>query len=164
MRILLTILLIIPTHIFAASNAETVNQIVAKYSTQCDAKQDAVEYGEVIPEAARLIVSDNSLYEIQITAEGEKATVLFADFSCPTIGASGWCGSSGCEVYIIVDGVSYQTRGWKPFTVTESEEVFVMLPRSGGACGRSNGSPCYRVTIWDADEVKFNTFGGFSGN
>ena len=66
-RILLTILLIIPTHIFAASNAETVNQIVAKYSAQCDAKQDAVEYGEVIPEAARLSVSDDSLYEIQIT-------------------------------------------------------------------------------------------------
>ena len=164
MRILLTILLIIPTHIFAASNAETVNQIVAKYSTQCDAKQDAVEYGEVIPETARLSVSDDSLYEIQITAEGKKATVLFVDFSCPTIGASSWCGSSGCEVYIIVDGVSYQTRGWKPFTVTESEEVFVMLPRSGGACGRSNGSPCYRVTIWDENEGEFNTFGGFSGN
>ena len=163
MRILLTILLILPTHIFATSNAETVNQIVAKYSTQCDAKQDAVEYGEVIPEAARLSVSDDSLYEIQITAEGKKATVLFVDFSCPTIGASSWCGSSGCEVYIIVDGVSYQTRGWKPFTVTESEAVFVMLPRSGGACGTHNGAPCHAVTVWDESENTFNSIGGLLG-
>jgi hypothetical protein len=156
MRILFAILLILPTHVFAASNTDIVNQIVASFSAECSALQDDAQNGETFYELVPVIVSDESIYEIQITSNGKMATVLFSDFSCPGVGASSWCGSSGCEVFIIVDGVSYETRGWKPFTVAHGEEVLVMLPRSGGACGIENGAPCYTVTIWNENDKEFN--------
>lgn len=82
------------------------------------------------------------------------------DFACRNVGASCWCGSSGSSgytAYVVVDGVSYQSRGWKPFSVTKNDAVFVMLAKSGGACGTQNGAPCYDVTVWDKNGAKFNS-------
>ena len=153
------LLLLLPTYSFAASNSEIVTQIVAGYSVQCSAEQEDAEDGEVISEIVPITVPSQSLYEIEITEDGKLATILFADFSCPNWGASYWCGSSGCAVYIIVDGVSYRTRGWKPFSVTRGEEVLVILPKSGIACDQYNAAPCFAVTVWDESETTFNSIG-----
>jgi hypothetical protein len=155
-RIILIIFLLIPTYLFAASDSEIVDQLLEPYNLECSAETGDVKLGEVISEIVPVTVDSGSVYEIKITASGKKATVLFSDFTCPGHG-NYWCGSSGCDVYIIIDGISYQTRGWKPFVVKEGEEVFVMLPKSGGACGLHNGGPCYSVAVWDESENTFNT-------
>ena len=137
-----------------------INKLLEPYNLECSAEIGNVEPGDVISEIVPVTVSNESIYEIKITAGGKKATVLFADFTCPGHGAF-WCGSSGCSVYIIVDGViHYKNRGFKPFSVTKDDEVFVMLPRSGGACGTHNGAPCHAVTVWDESENTFNSIGG----
>ena len=162
MRAILTaiaLLITLPTHLLAATDREIINQILEPYNLECSAEIGNVEPGDVISEIVPVTVSDESIYEINITAGGKKATVLFADFTCPGRGAF-WCGSSGCSVYIIVDGViHYKNRGFKPFSVAEDDEVFVMLPKSGSNCGKSNASPCYRITIWDVEDIEFNIVG-----
>ena len=136
-----------------------INRILEPYNLECSAEIGNIGRGEVISEIVPVTVSDESIYEINITADGKKATVLFADFTCPGRG-SFWCGSSGCSVYIIVDGkIHYKNHGFKPFSVTEDDEVFVMLPKSGSNCDKSNASPCYRITIWDVEDSEFNIVG-----
>tara|TARA_R110000796_G_scaffold84030_1_gene183467 strand:- start:475 stop:969 length:495 start_codon:yes stop_codon:yes gene_type:complete len=159
MRTILIIFLILPSHLFAASNSDIVSQITADYSAECTTEQKRINTNETDAIAAELSVLDENVYQMKITAGGKQATVLFADFSCPNVGASYWCGSSGCAVYIIVDGVSYQTRGWKPFSVTRGKEVLVILPKSGIACDQYNAAPCYAVTVWDESETTFNSIG-----
>ena len=162
MRAILTaiaLLVTLPSHLFAASNSDIVSQITADYSTECTAEQKRIIANEMDAIAPKLSVPDENVYQMKITAGGKQATVLFADFSCPNVGASYWCGSSGCAVYIIVDGVSYQTRGWKPFSVTRGKEVLVILPKSGIACDQYNAAPCYAVTVWDESETTFNSIG-----
>ena len=162
MRTILTtiaLLVTLPTQLFAASNSDTVSRITADYSTEYTAGQERISNKEMDAISAELSVPDENVYEMKITAGGKQATVLFADFSCPNVGASYWCGSSGCAVYIIVDGVSYQTRGWKPFSVTRGKEVLVILPKSGIACDQYNAAPCYAVTVWDESETTFNSIG-----
>ena len=162
MRAILTaiaLLVTLPSHLFAASNSDIVSRITADYSTECTAEQQRISTNAVDAIAPELSVPDENVYQMKITAGGKQATVLFADFSCPNVGASYWCGSSGCAVYIIVDGVSYQTRGWKPFSVTRGKEVLVILPKSGIACDQYNAAPCYAVTVWDESETTFNSIG-----
>ena len=156
MRIFFGIFLLFPTHLIAATDSEVINHILEPYNLECSAEIGGVEPGEVISEIVPVTVSSESIYEINITADDKKATALFADFTCPGRGAF-WCGSSGCSVYIIVDGIiHYKNHGFKPFSVTEDDEVFVMLPKGGGACGMHNGAPCYAVTVWDERSQKFN--------
>jgi len=162
MRAILTaiaLLVTLPSHLFAASNSDVVSRITADYSTECTVEQERISTNEVDAIAPELSVPDENVYQMKITAGGKQATVLFADFSCPNVGASYWCGSSGCAVYIIVDGVSYQTRGWKPFSVTRGKEVLVILPKSGIACDKYNAAPCYAVTVWDESKTTFNSIG-----
>ena len=162
MRAILTaiaLLVTLPSHLFAASNSDVVSRITADYSTECTVEQERISTNEVDAIAPELSVPDENVYQMKITAGGKQATVLFADFSCPNVGASYWCGSSGCAVYIIVDGVSYQTRGWKPFSVTRGKEVLVILPKSGIACDQYNAAPCYAVTVWDESKTTFNSIG-----
>ena len=162
MRAILTaiaLLITLPSHLFAASNSDIVSRITADYSTECTVEQERISTNEVDAIAPELSVPDENVYQMKITAGGKQATVLFADFSCPNVGASYWCGSSGCAVYIIVDGVSYQTRGWKPFSITRGKEVLVILPKSGIACDQYNAAPCYAVTVWDESKTTFNSIG-----
>ena len=155
----IALLVTLPTQLFAKSNSDTVKRITAEYSTECTAEQERISTNEVDAIASELSVLDENGYQMKITAGGKQATVLFADFSCPNVGASYWCGSSGCAVYILVDGVSYQTRGWKPFSVTRGKEALVILPKSGIACDQYNAAPCFAVTVWDESETTFNSIG-----
>ena len=95
----------------------------------------------------------------------KEATVLYANPRCPQIG-SGWCGTSGCTSYVIVDGISFQTEGFEPMSVAVSEDsVVVIVPRSGGGCVNTNGQTpsnnvsCYSVAVWDDAAKTFNSIG-----
>jgi hypothetical protein len=115
--------------------------------------------------AVRITVHDDSIYEIDITADGKKATVFYANPLCPQIG-SAWCGSGGCKSYVIVDGVSFEAFGGMPTSASASENnVVVLVGRSGGACVNTNGRKpsnnvsCYSVAVWDDQSKTFNSIG-----
>ena len=167
-RYIFILVILLPAHVFAGTTESTLQYILDVYQAECVASQK--ESMEVVPEgedlsAVRIKVHDDSIYEIDITADGRKATVLYANPWCPQIG-SAWCGSSGCTSYVIVDGVSFQTEGFKPVSVAVSESsVAVVVPRSGGACVNTNGVQpsnyvsCYSVAVWDDESRTFNSIG-----
>lgn len=157
MRIVFIISILFPSYLVAASDKETINQILATYNLECSVEAGSVEKGDLITEIIPVTLGSGSIYEIEITTGGKKATVLFSDFKCLEK-RSFWCGSGGCSVYIIVDGkMHHKSRGFKPFSVQKDDRAFVMLPVSGGVCRMRNGAPCYGVMIWDEYGQKFNS-------
>ena len=149
----------------AASNEETLQYIISDYQNQCEKAQEEfrdIDYEEGDPVVAELELSEDNIYEITIDKDGKTATVLHAAFTCTNVGRS-WCGSGGCDTYVIVDGVSYTAWGWKPVSVQVADSYVVLVPRSGGAChnsldiGTSNADPCYTVAAWDSFLKTFNS-------
>jgi hypothetical protein len=149
----------------AASNEETLQYIISDYQDQCEKAQEDfldLNYKEGDPVVAELELSEDNIYEITIHKSGKTATVLYAAFTCTNVGRS-WCGSGGCDSYVIVDGVSYTAWGWKPVPIRVGDNYVVLVPRSGGAChnsleiGTSNADPCYTVAAWDSFLQTFNS-------
>jgi len=162
------LIMLLPVHAFAGTTESTLQYILDDYQAQCVASQkesmEAVPDGEDLS-AVRITVRDDSIYDIDITSDGKKATVFYADPLCPQIG-SGWCGTGGCKSYVIVDGVSFEASGFKPMSVTvDDNSVAVIVPRSGGACVNTNGRTpsnnvsCYSVAVWDDYSQTFNSIG-----
>ena len=158
----------LPSYSFAETTENTIQFILDDYQAECIAAQqetmEPVQEGEDFSEV-RITLDESSIYKIDLTADGKEATVLYANPSCPQIG-SGWCGSSGCTSYVIVDGISFQTEGFKPVSVAVSEDsVVVIVPRSGGACVNTNDQTppsnvsCYSVAVWDDYSQTFNSIG-----
>jgi hypothetical protein len=143
LRYIFILMMLLPAHAYAGTTESTLQYILDDYQAQCVASQK--ESMEPVPEgedlsAVRITVHDDSIYEIDITADGKKATVFYANPWCPQIG-SGWCGTGGCQSYVIVDGVSFETGGFKPKSVVVSENrVAVIVPRSGVSVVRFFGT------------------------
>jgi hypothetical protein len=161
----LALLMTISSHSAAASNEETLQYIIADYQDRCEKAQvdcRDIDYEEGDPVVAELELSADNIYEIIIDKDDKTATVLHAAFTCTNVGRS-WCGSGGCDTYVIVDGVSYTSWGWKPVSVQVRDSYVVLVPRSGGAChnsleiGTSNADPCYTVAAWDSFLQTFNS-------
>ena len=164
--VILTLLL--PAHTYAETSENILQYILDDYQAECVAAQQ--ESMELVPEGedpseVRITLDESSIYNIDITADGKEATVLYANPRCPQIG-SGWCGTSGCTSYVIVDGISFQTEGFEPMSVAVSEDsVVVIVPRSGGGCVNTNGQTpsnnvsCYSVAVWDDAAKTFNSIG-----
>jgi hypothetical protein len=72
------------------------------------AQFNKVEAQSSEPEPIQLKLSDGNIYEIDITTNGKKATVLHTNFSCNNTGFA-LCGNGGCTSYVIVDGVTFKT-------------------------------------------------------
>ena len=162
---MLALLMTISSHSAAASNEETLQYIISDYQDQCEKAQEDfrdINYKEGDPVVAELGLSEDNIYEITMDKDGKTATVLHAYFSCTNVGYS-WCGTSGCDSYVIVDGVSYTSRGWKPMSVDVGGGYVVLIPKSGGAChnsleiGISNADPCYIAAVWDSSRNTFNS-------
>jgi hypothetical protein len=162
---MLPLLMTISSHSAAASNEETLQYIISDYQDQCEKAQEDfrdIDYKEGDPVVAELELSEDNIYEITIDKSGKTATVLHAAFTCTNVGRS-WCGSGGCDTYVIVDGVSYTAWGWKPVSVQVGDSYVVVVPRSGGAChnsleiGTSNADTCYTVAAWDSFLKTFNS-------
>jgi len=169
MRYIMAMLVVLaPLNLSAATNEETIQLIISDYQAQCMLAQEEfrdIDYEEDDPVVADLSLPDSSIYEIIINGDGQTATVLYANFHCTNIG-SAWCGTSGCTAYMIIDGMTFQTEGFKPVSVVVSEnDVAVIVPRSGGACVNttgqtpSNNISCYAVAVWDDHSDTFNSIG-----
>ncbi|WP_419523271.1 hypothetical protein [Lentibacter algarum] len=164
-RYVLTIILLMPGQLSADQNEAALQQLLADHLALCVSEQaqfNNVELQEAEPETIQLKLSDDSIYQIDITAEGKKATVLHTNFSCNNIGYA-WCGSGGCSSYIIVDGVSFTAFGLKPLAVKVEDEMIVLIPRSGSQCQNalpdslSKDSLCFDAAVWDDKLEAFNS-------
>ena len=162
---MLALLMTISSHSAAASNEETLQYIISGYQDQCEKAQEDfrdINYKEGDPVVAELELSADNIFEIIIDKDDKTATVLHAAFTCTNVGRS-WCGSGGCDTYVIVDGLSYTSWGWKPVSGQVGDSYVVLVPRSGGAChnsleiGTSNADPCYSVASWDSFLKTFNS-------
>jgi hypothetical protein len=160
--------LLVPAHTHAETTENILQFILDDYQAECvSAQQESMEAASESEDlsAVKITLDESSIYNIDITADGKEATVLYANPRCPQIG-SGWCGSSGCTSYVIVDGISFQTEGFKPVSVAINEDsVVVIVPRSGGACVNTNDQTppnnvsCYSVAVWDDYSQTFNSIG-----
>ena len=95
------LLMLVPMHVAADQNEAALQQHLADHLAFCVSEQaqfNNVELQEAEPETIQLKLSDDSIYQIDITADGKKATVLHANFSCNNIGYA-WCG--WCELHSI---------------------------------------------------------------
>ena len=128
MRFVLPLIFLFPMGLSAASNQETLQYIIADYQDRCEKAQEDfrdIDYEEGDPAVAELGLSEDNIYEITIDKDGKTATVLHAAFTCTNVGRS-WCGSGGCDTYVIVDGVSYTAWGWKPVSVQVGDSYVVV--------------------------------------
>jgi hypothetical protein len=166
LRYVVTIIMLLPVHAFAGTTESVLQYIMDDYKAQCVAAQqesmEAMREGEDL-NPVKIKFYDEDIYEIDITAQGKKATVFHASPWCPQIGFP-WCGTGGCTSYVIVDGVSFETWGGRPLSVSVSDyRVVVIVPRSGGSCVDANGSTlsnsasCYSVAVWDDQTKIFNS-------
>ena len=160
----LAFLMMIGSQTSAATNAETIQYIFDKHEAECIAEQYEVrnaKEGETLEVTVDLKLDDDNIYEITIGSDGKTATVLHAEFSCTGIGYF-WCGNSSCASYVIVDGVSFTTRG-KPVSVRVGDDYVVLIHRGNLACHNGSerslmvGSPCYTAAVWDDELKTFNS-------
>ena len=107
---------------------------------------------------------DENVYQIQLTPEGKMGTVLIANFSC-TNKSVGLCGSGGCHQYIMADGKIFERHGHRPYSVTDQNQTFIILPKHGLNCSLSNNGQvygadaCYHIAIWDEAHSAFRSMG-----
>lgn len=159
---------LLPSYALAGTTEATLQNILDDHLEFCVSEQtqfDNVKGQAAEPELIILKLADDSIYQIDITAGGKKATVLHTNFSCNNIGYA-WCGTSGCKSYVIVDGVSFETWGRNPVSAAVGDrDVVVLVPRAGGACMNtkgqkpSNSVSCYSVAVWDDNAKTFNSIG-----
>jgi hypothetical protein len=146
-----------------------VDFIIEQFQQQCDAEQAnfrGVDDDLDAPLRGFLSLSEDAIYDIELTPDGVTATVLYHKFHCTNVGY-GWCGSGGCGFHLIVDGVIFvRLGGFRPFSLTHGERTFVLIPIHGTGCVTSEGTsgagvdPCYVVVTWDANGRTFRSNDG----
>ncbi|HEV8034826.1 hypothetical protein [Yoonia sp.] len=148
-----------------AINRAAVDLIVDEYRANC--RQELGPGAE-----GGLIVPEDRVYELIIDDQGTKATALYTDFTCgdwPMF----WCGTGGCDSYIIVDGKIFQWRvSFAPYALqipnpyTPNTRAAVLFPLHGIYCKSARDEPgygmfgCYEIALWDQQAQTFMTRSG----
>lgn len=111
---------------------------------------DSFEYGT-------LTVKDGAVVQADLDGQGELDWVLNdLKLSCSTA-ASLFCGTGGCEVNFMIDGV-IDTRLSKGWTAVDFGPLRVVLSQiHGSECGGTNVNSCVEALVWDAEKAAFNT-------
>ena len=162
-------LLCLPMLVQPAQADPMVDFIIDQFQEQCDAGQAdfrGIDDDLDAPLTGTLTLSADSIYDLQLTADGVMGKVVYNNFRCTNMGYA-WCGSGGCGFHIIVDGVAfYRQGGFRPQSVTAGDETFILIPIHGGGCVTSVGSsgagadPCFVVATWDERAQTFRSKGG----
>jgi hypothetical protein len=150
-----------------------VERVISYYRNECaamigDERDIDTDLDKII--SSPLNFNIDSIYEIRLSASGISATVVYANFSCEGYGAA-WCGSGGCESYVIVEEQIFgPLRGGRPFTTTfttpyDDERTLLLVGINGGACRDGSGEsginldPCYLSAVWDEQNQTFRANG-----
>lgn len=92
-----------------------------------------------------------AITRVDLTGDGkDNELVDFSHFSC-TSGASFYCGTGGCGLTAVVDGVAteFLAKAWK--VVDWIDKAVLLLDVHGGLCGGTNLRSCVNALIWDGD-------------
>lgn len=159
-------------HIHHADDA-AVSEILEDYTERCHAAR--LQAGLISEEGTldKEQLSAPSIYRIKIDDNEAEATVLYTDFSCEGVGIL-WCGTGGCNTYMIVDGNTFEAEvTFPPYTLEipnpygESVRTAVIFPLHGTYCRTASqehgfGSfGCYEIALWEDDRKTFLTRTGF---
>ena len=132
---------------------QVIDKVLDHYQQECDARYlrdiDFDDYDKLIP----LLVAAEDFYDIEISTNGLKATVVYADFRCSDAGLI-WSGSAGSYFYIIVGDNMFEGWGFRPYSIQTGGTVHVIIPIIGEACKFSDGSEparaetCNNIANW----------------
>ena len=141
-----------------------VDKILDHYQKECDVRYerdiDFDDYAKLIP----LLVDAEDFYDIEISTNGMKATVVYANFRCSDAGLI-WSGSGGSNFYIIVGDDIFEGWGFRPYSIQTQGNVHVIIPRNGEACEFSDGSEparvetCNNIANWSEHKQMFASDG-----
>ncbi|MDV7201105.1 hypothetical protein RYZ18_07200 [Roseovarius sp. 10] len=154
-------------------HADPVERVLNFYRSECaaiigDERNIDADLEKIISDP--LNIAEDAIYQISLGSPGVTATVVYAGFGCEGYGAS-WCGSAGCESYVIVaEQIFGPLRGGRPFTTTfttpyGNEQTLLLVGISGSACGDASGErgissdPCYMSAVWDQQNQTFRANG-----
>jgi hypothetical protein len=144
-------------------NRDWIEYIVADMFQSCLSDQpEGTDLSTV-----ELKVASDSIYQIPYKADGSLATVFIeGGVSCTWVG-SGWMGSGGSTIYVIAEGLLFETRGFDIQSVTLEgwSQPVIIIPRTGFWCeekgneymGVSKAAPCMSAAIWDESRREFNS-------
>ena len=95
-------------------NRDWIEYIVADMFQSClDSQPEGTDLSTV-----ELKVASDSIYQIPYKADGSLATVFIeSGVSCTWVGR-GWGGSEGSTIYVIAEGLLFETRGFDILSVT----------------------------------------------
>lgn len=169
LKLLVTLMILLPLADIARAEQSQIERIVATYTKQCHDLQAQ----EIIPGIdedlepptifdPQVTLAPEDVYQIDLTPNGQKATVLVADFGCPSFGSLG-CGVTGsCTSFIIMEGRVFQwDGGGRPVSAIVGDTVIVASSTGGFLCNDSDGgegfgaAPCYVAAAWDDKQNKF---------
>ena len=150
----------------------SVDKILEDYTERClAARADAGLTSDESSVDNRQVLSltTSSIYRMKIADKGTDSTVLYTDFDCEGVGQP-WCGTGGCNAYIIVGGKTFEVEvTFPPYTIeipnpyNASIRTAVLLPLHGTYCRTASqeygyGSfGCYELALWDGDRRTFLT-------
>jgi hypothetical protein len=169
LKLLVPLIILLPVANAVHAEQSQIERIVATYTKQCHDLQAQ----EIIPGIdedlepptifdPQVTLAPEAVYQIDLTPDGKKATVLIADFGCPGFGSLG-CGVTGsCTSFIIVGGQVFEWGGGgRPISATVGDTVIVASSTGGFLCDDSDGgqgsgaAPCFVAAVWDDKPNKF---------
>lgn len=99
-------------------------------------------------ENGRLEVGDPAISQIDLSGDGKADEIVdFRHFSCSS-SASLFCGTGGCPVTALVDGMptEFLAKGWR--VITWDSLPVLLLAIHGSECGGTNLRRCFRAVVW----------------
>ena len=153
---------VVPSNVTA--KRPIIDRVLEHYQQECDASYlrdiDFQDHDKLIP----LLVEAEDFYDIEISTNGLRATVVYAHFRCSDDGLI-WSGSGGSNFYIIVGDDMFEGWGFRPYSIHAGGAVHVIIPRNGGACKFSDGSDpagvetCNNIANWSEEKQMFASDG-----
>lgn len=97
----------------------------------------------------------DAVTEITLRSQfGDVAAELIDEskYACSSA-ASMYCGSGGCMLNLVVDGVvrAWQSTGWQ--VIEWGPDTILLIGRDGGWCGGAGAEVCYEALVWSSGQV-----------
>ncbi len=106
-------------------------------------------------ESGTLELEADAIQRVDLTGNGEDDWVLDEFHLRCSSAASMYCGTGGCGLNLLVDGVvtSRLSKGWDVTDLGPLRTVLIQI--HGSACGGTNVNACVEAMVWDATEGRF---------
>jgi hypothetical protein len=137
-----------------------LDDLKSRYQQKCEDIAAGAEWADDGLDTEVTGITRENVYDLKLTSDGKTGTVIYEAFGCRNLIGAPWCGSGGCSFFIIVDGITFQGFGGRPFSIAGHDRTFVLIPKRHYACEASDGGPgsaCFALVVWDE---RLSTFSG----